>query len=293
MRILLTGAEGQLGSTLQEPAPAGTELLATDVHNLDLCDPQAVAAGLQKMRPELIINAAAYTAVDQAESEARLAQRINEDAVKLLSDWCSANGSRLLHLSTDFVFGGQQNAPCRPDESPMPQSVYGKTKLAGEQALLGSNCDGRILRTSWLYSQHGNNFVKTMLRLGADREQLSIVSDQTGSPTYARNLANAIWQLVHLWPASPILHYADSGETSWYGFAQAIFDEAAAAGLLQRSPQLIPVSSSDYGAPAPRPAYSVLDTSLTQTELGIAPPQWRSALREMLRKLATEHAKSE
>jgi dTDP-4-dehydrorhamnose reductase len=288
MRILITGADGQLGRSLQDTVPSGMDIIATDVHNLDLCDAQAVQTGLDRFQPEAIINAAAYTAVDKAEAEAELAQRINEAAVKRLADWCAASGGKLIHISTDFVFSGEQKCPWQPNDEPAPQSVYGKTKLAGEQAVIGSQCDARILRTSWLYSEHGHNFVKTMLRLGAKHDRLSVVDDQVGSPTYAHNLATTVWKLLQLWPASTVLHYADAGETSWHGFAAAIFAEAAAAGLVERPPELAAVSTSDYGAPAPRPAYSVLDTGLTRTELGITPPPWRTALQQMLQKLALQ-----
>jgi len=288
MRILITGAEGQLGRSLRDTPPAGAEIIATDLHNLDLCDEVAVRGGLDHFKPSVIINAAAYTAVDRAETEAELAQRINADAVSVLADWCNTSGSRLIHISTDFIFGGEHNSPWRPDDKPAPQNVYGKTKLAGERAALGrvgSEPDARILRTSWVYSEHGNNFVKTMLRLGAERDSLSVVDDQTGSPTYARNLATTVWKLLQVWPESPILHYADAGEISWHGFAEEVFVAAAAAGLVETPPKLERSSTSEYGAPAPRPAYSVLDTSMTQTELGVTPPPWRDALCEMLKRL--------
>ncbi len=288
MRILITGADGQLGQSLQDTAPQGLELIATDVHNLNLCDEATLHAGLRAHAPDVIINAAAYTAVDKAEAEPTLAHAVNADAVAGLARYCAESGCKLIHVSTDFVFAGDALKPYLPDDPTHPASVYGKTKLAGERAALEGSRDARVVRTSWVYSEHGHNFVKTMLRLGADRDRLTVVSDQTGSPTYARNLATTLWRLLHVWPDYPLLHYADSGETSWQGFAKAIFADAAEAGLISRIPEVAPISTSDYGAPAPRPAYSVLDTSLTREVLGINPPEWRSALREMLRRLDQE-----
>ncbi len=285
MRILITGADGQLGQSLQDTAPQGLELIATDVRNLDLCDEATLRAGLSEHAPDVIINAAAYTAVDKAEAEPGLAHAVNAEAVAGLARHCAESGCKLIHVSTDFVFAGDALKPYLPDDQTQPASVYGKTKLAGERAALEGGCDARVVRTSWVYSEHGHNFVKTMLRLGADRDRLTVVSDQTGSPTYARNLAATLWRLLNVWPDCPVLHYADSGETSWQGFAKAIFADAAAAGLITQIPEVAPISTSDYGAPAPRPAYSVLDTSLTREVLGIEPPEWRSALREMLGRL--------
>lgn len=286
MRILITGADGQLGQSLQDTAPQGLELIATDVHNLDLCDGATLGAALRSHAPDVIINAAAYTAVDKAESEPELARAINSDAVSALASYCANTDCKLIHVSTDFVFAGDAAKPYLPDDQTHPASVYGKTKLAGEQAALNSHSDARVVRTSWVYSEHGNNFVKTMLRLAADRDRLTVVSDQTGSPTYARNLAAALWRLLQTWPENRMLHYSDAGETSWQGFAQAIFAEAAELGLISQIPEVAPISTSDYGAPAPRPAYSVLDTTLTRETLGITPPEWRTALREMLGRLS-------
>ncbi len=282
MRILITGADGQLGKSLQDTAPQGLDIIPTDLHSLNLCDAATLQTDLHSHRPDVIINAAAYTAVERAEDEADAAYAVNRDAVGQLAAFCATSGDRLVHVSTDFVFAGDASQPYSPSTNANPASIYGKSKLAGEQMLQDTECDARVVRTSWLYSEHGHNFVKTMLRLAEDRDRLSVVDDQVGSPTYARNLAKVIWRLLAIWPDAHLLHYADGGSTSWHGFAAAIFAEADDLGMLLRIPELAPVSTLDYGAPAPRPAYSVLDTSLTSELLNIEPPPWRNALREML-----------
>ena len=288
MRVLITGAKGQLGQSLQDTAPSGTEIIATDLHNLDLCDSAALQTRLLDHLPEAIINTAAYTAVDKAEKEPDRAHAVNCEAVRQLAIHCAETGCRLIHVSTDFVFAGDGTQPCRPDDPANPASVYGQTKLAGEHALSDTDCDGRIVRTSWLYSEHGSNFVKTMIRLAAEHDRLTVVNDQTGSPTYAHNLANVLWRLLHVWPDDRLLHYADAGETTWHAFAQAIFSEARKLELLATVPEVAPVTTLDYGAPAPRPAYSALDTSKLQELLEIKPPPWRSALQDMLINLSQQ-----
>jgi len=286
MRILITGAEGQLGQSLRDTAPRGAEIIPTDLHNLNLCEGAALQTSLRNYSPDAILNAAAYTAVDKAENEPKLAYAVNCEAVRQLATYSADTGCRLIHVSTDFVFAGDATQAYRPEDRPNPASVYGQSKLAGERALGDIDCDARIVRTSWLYSEHGNNFVKTMLRLAREHDRLTVVNDQTGSPTYARNLANALWRLLTVWPDSPLLHYADAGETSWHAFAQAIFAEALQLELLATAPEVAPVSTLDYGAPAPRPAYSALDPSQLGGLLDIEPPAWRDALRNMLKNYA-------
>ena len=289
MKILVTGAGGQLGQSLQDTAPAAVSLITTSRHELDISDAAAVRAAIAEHQPGIVINTAAYTAVDRAESDAATAQLINGDAVAELARACSDSGCRLIHVSTDFVFAGTGTEPLRPGDPTKPTSVYGKSKLAGEQAALAVGKSARVLRTSWVYSEHGHNFVKTMLRLGAEREELTVVSDQTGSPTYARNLALAIWRLADTWPDEAVLHYADGGSCSWYEFAGEIFRTAQASGLLDRAPQLSPISTADYGAPAPRPAFSVLDSQLACALLNLTPPPWQSALGQMMSRLAQQN----
>jgi len=289
MKILVTGSDGQLGQSLKDTAPAGVRLIETDRHNLDIVEPAALLAGLDQHRPDIVINAAAYTAVDRAEVESGIAQRVNADAVADIAHWCANHDCRLVQISTDFVFPGTVNTPLRPEDPTGPACSYGKSKLAGEKAAFEAGDLTRVLRTSWMYSEHGDNFVKTMLRVGRERDELTIVNDQTGSPTYARNLAATIWRLADRWPADPVLHYADSGACTWYEFAREIFSAAEAAGLLATAPRIVPVSTADWGAPAPRPPYSVLDTSQTVTALGITPPAWQSALGQMLSRLADQN----
>jgi dTDP-4-dehydrorhamnose reductase len=286
MKILITGANGQLGRSLLDTRPAEIELVACDSAQLDLGDPAAVQTVLAELRPALIINAGAYTAVDQAETEPERAAQINGAAVAELADYCRKHGARLIQVSTDFVFSGPRTEPWEPHAGPAPISAYGRSKLAGEHAAQALGPDARVIRTSWVYSEHGHNFVKTMLRLGHDRDALTVVDDQTGSPTYARNLAGAIWQLQRRWPAQPILHYSDSGAITWRDFAVAIFDEAVAAGILARAPRVLRTTTAAYGAAAPRPPYTVLDTRLSCAALGVVAAPWRAALRAMLGRLA-------
>jgi len=287
MRILITGAAGQLGQSLQYTAPPAIELIVTDMQSLDLRDAANLAAELKKHRPELIINAAGYTAVDKAEIEPELAHEVNGAAVGRLADYCADGRCRLIHVSTDYVFAGDDWLPLKPDDPTDPQSVYGASKLAGEIAAKRAGEHAKVIRSSWIYSEYGENFVRTMLRLGDERAELSIVNDQRGSPTYAHNLAATIWKLANVWPTADVLHYADAGEVTWRQFAEAIFAQAVKQGLLRKAPQVHPISTADYAAPAARPAYSVLDTSLCCELLGVEPPRWQDSLQLMLTNLAT------
>lgn len=278
MKVLVTGANGQVGRALQATAPAGAELHPTDLPEFDICDAAAVDAFVAALAPALIVNAAAYTAVDKAESEEALALRINADAVANLAAAARANGARLVHISTDFVFDGSSGSPYRPDSQPAPLSVYGRTKLAGEHA---AGDDALILRTSWVYAAEGGNFVRTMLRLMAERDEVRVVADQVGTPTFATGIAEAIWALAAQ-GARGIYHFTDSGAASWYDFAVAIQEEALAIGLLEREARIVPIATSDYPTPARRPLYSMLDKSATIAALGGPPPHWRANLRRML-----------
>ena len=283
LRILLTGANGQLGWELQRTCPTHIELHAHDADALDITDAQAVHDAVQALKPDWIINAAAYTAVDKAESEIELAHAVNRDGARHLAATAHTVNARMVQVSTDFIFDGEQGHPYRPIDLPAPLSVYGASKLAGEHAVrkaLGEH--SLILRTAWVYSSHGHNFVKTMLRLMAERETLSIVADQVGSPTWAHGLAHAIWQSIEH-KLHGTHHWTDAGAASWYDFAQAIHDEARALDLLTRDCALRPIATADYPTPARRPGFSLLDKSATWQALGIQyPAHWREQLRTML-----------
>jgi dTDP-4-dehydrorhamnose reductase len=283
MKVLITGANGQVGRALQATAPAGAQLLLTDVGELDICDAVAVERFVADAAPSLIINSAAYTAVDKAEGDAALAQAINADAVGNLAAAAGRHGARLVHISTDFVFDGTRGRPYRPDDAPNPLSVYGSTKLAGEQA---AGPDALTVRTSWVYAAVGGNFVHTMLRLMRERDEIRVVADQIGSPTFATGIAETLWALSAQGLAG-IFHYTDSGAASWYDFAVAIQEEALALGLLDRQAKVTPIATSDYPTPATRPSYSVLDKSATIAALGGPAPHWRVNLRKMLQEVKT------
>jgi dTDP-4-dehydrorhamnose reductase len=287
MRILITGSKGQLGYELLRTRPEGYEIIAVDIEELDITDWAHVSAFLGEKQPDLIINSAAYTAVDRAEKEPDLAYSVNADGAGNLARGAGRYGARMVQISTDFVFNGKQGAPWKPSDVPDPLSVYGSSKLAGEERVRESLEENLlILRTSWLYSAHGSNFVKTMLHLLRDRDWLNIVGDQVGSPTWAKTLAEAIWFIAGKKELSGIHHWSDAGVASWYDFAVAIQEEGLQAGLLEREIPIRPISSVDYPTLAHRPAYSVLDKSSFWSLVDLEPLHWRIALRLMLKELA-------
>jgi len=288
MRVLVTGAGGQLGQELCKTAPANIELHAYERERLDLSQPRTVDEAVRKVRPEWIVNAAACTAVDRVEREPDLAFAVNQQGAAYLASAALNAGSRLLQVSTDFVFNGQHSRPYRPGDIPAPVCVYGESKLAGEHAVretLGQRA--LVLRTSWLYSAGGTNFVTTVLRLLGERERLSVVSDQVGTPTWARGLAVAIWRMVVEGDITGVHHWTDAGVASWYDFAVAIQEEALERGLLKTPKPVLPISTTAYPTPARRPAYSVLDKTGTWDELGDVAPHWRVSLGKMLDELAS------
>ncbi|QIQ87523.1 dTDP-4-dehydrorhamnose reductase [Erythrobacter sp.] len=280
MNILITGANGQLGGALQRTAPKGYEINAVDVEDVDLSDEGMLRARLVVEAPDILINAAAYTAVDKAESEEEIAREINADAVRIMAEAMEDSGGRLVHISTDFVFDGTASQPYRPNDPRGPVSAYGRTKAEGEDHLRPSDL---LVRTAWVYEAGGANFVRTMIRLMNERDELRVVSDQVGSPTWATGLAQTIWALVEK-GASGTFHHSDDGETSWYDFAVAIAEEAHALGLIGTIPKIEPVATADYPTPARRPAYSLLDCSATRELLGTEPVDWRANLRLMLER---------
>ena len=281
MKVLVTGAGGQLGQALQASAPSGATLVALGHADLDIGDAAKVAAVVSLGAFDLVINAAAYTAVDKAEGEEWAAYRINGEGPGHLAAACHAGQVRFVHVSTDFVFDGTSGTPYPPDHETHPLGVYGASKLAGEKAALAANPQALILRTAWVYGVTGHNFVRTMLRLMAERDEVRVVADQVGTPTYAASLAGAIWALAAA-GAQGIHHWTDSGAASWYDFAVAIQEEALALGLLTRAVPVIPIATADYPTPARRPSYSVLDKRSAIALIGAPAPHWRVNLRHML-----------
>ncbi|MBA4164161.1 MAG: dTDP-4-dehydrorhamnose reductase [Erythrobacter sp.] len=282
-KVLVTGAAGQLGRTILAASPMGWECRGLTRHDLDLRDAQAIESLIMTERPELVINAGAYTAVDRAEAESDLAMVVNARAPGALAGALSTYGGRLVQISTDYVFDGRSSRPYLPTDPVNPLSVYGTTKAAGESA---AGPDAIILRTSWVHAAGGQNFVTTMLRLMREREELSVVCDQIGAPSWAPDIARTIWQLAAQRHPG-IYHHCDAGQATWYELARAIADEALALGLISRAPKIRPVTSDLYPAAARRPAYSVLDDSDTRALLGDATAHWRVNLRRMLEEQAT------
>ena len=284
-KILITGADGQLGYELQRSCPDAYECLATDKNTLDITKADDVNAFISTHQLDVIINSAAYTAVDKAEEETDLAIAINTTGAANLAHAAKINNCKLIQISTDFVFDGKACSPYPVDAKTNPDGYYGKTKRDGDDRvveILGE--DALIIRTSWLYSAHGNNFVKTMLRFMAEREELGIISDQIGTPTWANSLANAVWQSIEL-NAIGIHHWSDAGVASWYDFAYAIMEEGLALGLLDKTIKINAITTADYPTPASRPCYSVMDKTTTWKALEMKSEHWRVALRQMLVEL--------
>lgn len=290
MRILVTGREGQVVSALGEEA-GNHVILPVGRPKLDLANPVGLDALLAELAPDIVVSAAAYTAVDQAESEPDLAMAVNGVAPGLLAAAAARRNLPVIHLSTDYVFDGTKPTPYLETDPVGPQGVYGHTKLAGEQAVAAANPRHVILRTAWVYAHGGKNFVRTMLRLGADRPELRVVSDQLGCPTYATDLARAILAVAAQLPDRPagdagygVFHASGSGDTSWAGFASAIFDRAAAAGA--RPVRVVPIATADYPTPARRPANSRLDCNKLNHVYGVGQPHWFDGLSRCLARLA-------
>ena len=290
MSIVICGAGGQLGRELVRLADARTTAL--DRAGLDITDAAAVQATLQRLQPRAVINAAAYTAVDRAESDSATACSINRDGAANLAQACADVGAALLHVSTDYVFDGTQDAPYAETDPANPQSVYGRSKWEGEQAVRKACQRHLILRVSWLFGAHGGNFVKTMLRLARERPELRVVADQRGGPTPAADFALALTQLARRIAAGEELpwgtyHYAGQPAVSWHGFASVIVDAAQAEGLIAHKPAVQAISTADYPTPARRPANSTFDTRRCEARLGLRMPLWQTGLVEMLQTLKT------
>jgi dTDP-4-dehydrorhamnose reductase len=300
MKILLTGAAGQLGQALRQQVPGGIELIATSRSGdpatgllpLDLADAAACRAAVLEHRPDWVLNGGAYTAVDRAESEPEHALAVNGGAPRAFAEALADTGGRLLQVSTDFVFNGQQGSPYRPEQARDPLGAYGRTKAAGEEAVeqvLGGSGRGVILRTSWVIGPVGKNFALTMLRLhrerGASGQSLGVVEDQVGCPTSTATLAAACWRVITADVQEPVLHWCDAGAASWFDVAVAVGELAQDLGLLQQPAPVNPLTTAEYPLPAQRPSYSLLDCSSSRRALGLAPTPWRQALRQLLEAL--------
>jgi dTDP-4-dehydrorhamnose reductase len=286
VRVLIVGKAGQLARELLGTPPPNIEIVAFDRASLDLADLGAIARSIRDTGPDVVINAAAYTAVDSAETETSRAYLLNDAAVGAMAEACAQRGVRLIHVSTDFVFDGSAGRPYRNDDAPNPLNVYGASKLAGERRIAAlAQLDWRIIRTAWVYSSSGKNFVLTMLRLFRERDVVNVVTDQVGAPTSATSLAHCVWRAALDRGESGIFHFTDAGVASWYDFAVAIYEEAMALGLLAKRVQILPIGSDQYPTAARRPAFSVLDTRETLRRFDVKPVHWRTNLRAVLQEL--------
>ncbi len=293
MKVLITGAGGQVGRELQGSAPTDCNLVA--LHRagsklghigLDITDVAAVDACLKDQRPDVVLNAAAYTNVDRAETQSRTAFAVNSEAAAGLAQSASRWGARLIHISTDFVFDGYKSTPYLPTDPAAPLGVYGSSKWEGEQRITEITAGAAlIIRSAWVYSGFGTNFVSSMLRLMGEQQELRVVADQVGTPTWARSLARAIWTAVALPQLCGTYHWTDAGVAGWYDFAVAIQVEALALGLLPHAIPIHPIRTQDYATPARRPSYSVLDKTSAWRDLSLTPVHWRTNLREMLKEI--------
>lgn len=307
MKILLLGANGQVGfELLRALAPLGEVVAATRSGELvdgsscalaDLAQADSLAAALDAARADVVVNAAAYTAVDRAEDEAELADRINHRAVAEIGAWAARHDALAVHYSTDYVFDGTATRPYREDDATAPLGVYGQTKLAGEDTLRASGAAHLIFRTAWVYAARGGNFLRTMLRVAGEREELRIVADQIGAPTPARWIAETTAAAIGRWRHTDanaqrgfdgVYHVVASGQCSWYDFAGAIMREALARGLIKRAPRVVPIASADYPTRARRPAYSVLDCAKLENAFGLQLQDWREGLASVLDEAADD-----
>lgn len=285
MNILVTGANGQLGNEMQVLARENLQhtYFFTDVQELDICDEQAVYAYVSEHEIDIIVNCAAYTAVDKAEDNVELCDKLNNIAPGYLARAAQANGAAMIQVSTDYVFDGTAHIPYTEEEPTCPASVYGSTKLAGEQNVMDHCEKAMVIRTAWLYSIYGNNFVKTMIRLGQERDSLGVIFDQIGTPTYANDLAQAIFAAINKGVVRGIYHFSDEGVCSWYDFTIAIHRLAGIA-----SCKVKPLHTADYPAKAPRPHYSVLDKTKIKDTFGIEIPHWEESLKRCINQLRME-----
>lgn len=297
MTVLVFGGNGQVGQELLRAlVPLGPVLATTRSGQLpdgsacevaDFGQPDSLPALLDRLQPSVVVNAAAYTAVDRAEQDVAAAFAANAQAPGVIARWCAAHGVPFVHYSTDYVFDGQGSAPYREDEATAPLGVYGTSKRDGEEAVRAAGGRHLIFRTAWVYASHGANFLRTMLRVGAERDQLRVVADQIGTPTPAALIADVTAQaLQHPGQLSGTWHLTASGQTSWHGFAEAIFAEALARGVLAKVPEVVAIPSSEYPTPAKRPAWSVLDNRRLQQDFDIVLPSWQDGLKRVMAEIA-------
>ena len=294
MKVLLTGAGGQLGQALIASAPQGLDLVATSRKELDLSNPEACRAAVQQLQPDWVLNAGAYTAVDKAESEPELAHAVNAGAPEAFAHALDQQGGRLLQISTDFVFNGTQGTPYQPEQAREPLGVYGASKAAGEAAIqrvFGTERRGLILRTSWVIGPVGKNFALTMLRLHRERDQLGVVADQVGCPTSTLTLAQACWRTLQIADKSElpaVMHWSDAGAASWYDVAVEVGRIGSELGLIDTPAEVQPITTADYPTPAERPAYSLLNCTGTRAALQLNGQHWQHALRDVLQQAKTQ-----
>jgi dTDP-4-dehydrorhamnose reductase len=288
MKILVLGGGGQVSRAVAASVPKNHSVVVKTHKDLDIADETAVKFALSGSEFDWIVNGAAYTAVDLAETELEQARKINDTAVGILARAATGAGCRLLHLSTDFVFDGKSNRAYLPTDPTNPLSSYGATKLGGEQQALTQCGDAIILRTAWVYASTGKNFALTMLRLLREKDEVRVVADQIGTPTWATGIAQAIWGLIDVSAAGGIYHWTDLGVATWYDFATAVQDEALARGLLVRAVPVIPIETSGYPTPAQRPAFSLLNTEAIRAVVSAPARHWRHNLRMMLNELRAE-----
>src|SRR5690606_31455963 len=291
-RVLITGANGQLGHELTRDAPQWAEVLGRGSQELDITSVADISAAILDFKPSLIINAAAYTAVDKAETEVERAYAVNKDGPANLARAAAKAQIPIFHVSTDYVFSGDANKPYAEDDLTSPTGVYGASKLAGEQALKEECPESLVLRISWVFGAHGNNFVKTMLRLAVDRTELSVVNDQFGCPTSAESAALALWQLAQHYKEQGSLqwgtyHYTGDPACTWYEFAQEVFNQAIDYGLLVDRPKVLPISTLEFPTPARRPAWSVLSGQKLSSQYAIGASDWKKDLTKVLRSIKT------
>ena len=285
MKILVTGAKGQLGrEAVLALRAAGEDVIGIDREELDISRPAQVTAGIAAHGADWVINCAAYTQVDRAEEQREQAFLVNRDGARAVAEGVKRYGGGLLHLSTDFIFGGEQSHPYREDDAAAPLGVYGQSKWEGERAVREVLPGAIVLRTAWVYGEHGNNFVKTMLRLAAERDELRVVDDQVGTPSWTGDIVTAMQTLINK-DASGIYHFTNEGVASWYDFAEEIVTRARQLGLPVKAKQVIPIPSAAYPTPAKRPAYSVLSKEKIRSVLDYPIPHWRESLEVLLRAI--------